>query len=138
MPESFRKIEIISDLYIPSINKYLYIKKYIIMPDGNIFLTHYNGKNLTDRYNKAFSVRPSDIKRLYNRIRFIADNTNNNITFYNDCGITVKIYHRFGHKTLNGNIAFIGDNHEFVLNCIVHSFLRKHCNETISHIHKNN
>lgn len=120
-------------------------RKYTIMADGKIFFSYYKQNSHTPYYKENFSARPSDVKSLYSKIRFLFRHANTDISLHNSSGSRIKLfYHLKNHESAYHGLAFgiLGSKTPvskiITTDLVMLKFIRKHCNETISHIHKNN
>lgn len=139
------KLEYLYHLYDFENNCYHFRRKYTIMPNGKIFFSYYRQDSNAPYYKETFSARPSDIKLLYSTIRFLFRHANTNISLHNSSGSQIKLfYHLKNHEFAYHGLAFgiFGSKTPvskiITTDLVMQKFIRKHCYETISHIHKNN
>ena len=130
------KLEYIYQLYDFVNNCYIYRKKYTVMPDGKIFFSYYKANKKISHH--TFFAKPSDVKFLYFKIRFLLRHANTYLFPHNNCSSRIKLsYHLKNYEFAYQGLAFriFGSKTPFskmlINDIVMHKFIKKYCNKTL-------
>ena len=91
------KIEYIRGFYDFDLIHFVVTKKYVIKSNGDLHIFYYKDKSPKHYKELHYSVSPSAVKRVFQKVDFVVHHSNVRVPYYGSSG-KIKIYYKLWNR----------------------------------------